>query len=117
IEEVRDGLSRAQKELSPTLFYDRRGSELFEEITQLPEYYLTRTERARLAPRTLVELGAGSAAKTRLLLDAMRAGGEAAAYVPVDVSAEFLRESAVKLGSELPGLRVVPVVADISAGL
>jgi L-histidine N-alpha-methyltransferase len=72
---------------------------------------------ARLAPRTLVEVGAGSAAKTRLLLDAMRAGGEAAAYVPVDVSADFLRESAVKLGSELPGLRVVPVVADISAGL
>lgn len=128
IDEVRDGLSRAQKELSPTLFYDRRGSELFEEITQVAEYYLTRTERAllatrmppvieQLAPRTLVELGAGSAAKTRLLLDAMRAGGEAAAYVPVDVSAEFLRESAVKLGSELPGLRVVPVVADISAGL
>lgn len=127
LDEVRDGLSRPQKELSPTLFYDRRGSELFEEITQLPEYYLTRTERAllasrmppviaRLRPRTLVELGAGSAAKTRLLLDAMRASGEPATYVPVDVSAEFLRETALALGTELPGLRVVPVVADISAG-
>jgi len=128
LDEVREGLSRPQKELSPTLFYDRRGSELFEEITRLPEYYLTRTERAmlasrmppvivRLGPRTLVELGAGSAAKTRLLLDAMRANGEAATYVPVDVSAEFLRETASALGAELPGLRVVPVVADISVGL
>ncbi len=128
LEEVRDGLSRPQKELSPTLFYDRRGSELFEAITRLPEYYLTRTERAmlatrmpsviaRLAPRTLVELGAGSAAKTRLVLDAMRATGEPATYVPVDVSAEFLRETAAALGTELPGVRVVPVVADISVGL
>jgi len=128
LDEVREGLSRPQKELSPTLFYDRRGSELFEKITRLPEYYLTRTERAmlasrmpsviaRLGPRTLVELGAGSAAKTRLLLDAMRANGEAATYVPVDVSAEFLRETASALGAELPGLRVVPVVADISVGL
>ena len=128
LDEVREGLSRAQKELSPTLFYDRRGSELFEAITRLPEYYLTRTERAmlasrmpsviaRLGPRTLVELGAGSAAKTRLLLEAMRASGEPATYVPVDVSAEFLRETASALGAELPGLRVVPVVADISIGL
>ncbi len=128
LDEVREGLSRPQKELSPTLFYDRRGSELFEEITRLPEYYLTRTERgmlasrmpsviARLGPRTLIELGAGSAAKTRLLLDAMRATGEPATYVPVDVSAEFLRETASALGTELPGLRVVPVVADISVGL
>jgi len=128
LDEVRDGLSRRHKELSPTLFYDRRGSELFEEITRLPEYYLTRTERAmlasrmpsviaRLGPRTLVELGAGSAAKTRLLLDAMRANGEPATYVPVDVSAEFLRDTAMALGTELPALRVVPVVADISVGL
>jgi len=127
-DEVREGLSRRQKELSPTLFYDRRGSELFEEITRLPEYYLTRTERAllatrmppviaRLAPRSLVELGAGSAAKTRLLLEAMRAGGETVTYVPLDVSAEFLRETASALGIELPGLRVAPVVADIRVGL
>ncbi|MGH7648092.1 MAG: L-histidine N(alpha)-methyltransferase [Gemmatimonadaceae bacterium] len=128
VDEVRTGLSRPQKELSPTLFYDRRGSELFEQITFLPEYYLTRTERAllatqlppviaRLAPRTLVELGAGSAAKTRLLLDAMRASGEPATYVPIDVSAEFLRDTASRLGDELPGLHVVPIVADISVGL
>lgn len=128
VDEVRAGLSKPQKELSPTLFYDRRGSELFEDITRLPEYYLTRTERAllasrmpaviaRLAPRTLVELGAGSAAKTRLLLDAMRVSGEPATYVPVDVSAEFLRETTTKLGIDLPGLRVMPVVADISVGL
>lgn len=128
VDEVRAGLSRPQKELSPTLFYDRRGSELFEKITHLPEYYLTRTERsllatqmppviARLAPRTLVELGAGSAAKTRLVLDAMRASGEPATYVPIDVSGEFLRETASRLGKELPGLRVVPIVADISVEL
>ncbi|HKV50634.1 MAG TPA: L-histidine N(alpha)-methyltransferase [Gemmatimonadaceae bacterium] len=128
VDEVRAGLSRPQKELSPTLFYDRRGSELFEKITHLPEYYLTRIERsllatriprviARLAPRTVVELGAGSAAKTRLLLDAVRASGEKATYVPIDVSADFLRETALRLGEELPGLAVVPIVADISVGL
>jgi len=128
VDEVRAGLSRPQKELSPTLFYDRRGSDLFEKITHLPEYYLTRTERsllatrmppviARLAPRTVVELGAGSAAKTRLLLDAVRASGEPATYVPIDVSAEFLRETASRLGEELRGLTVVPIVADISVGL
>ena len=81
--ELREGLSRAQKELPPKYFYDERGSGLFEEITQLPEYYLTRTERAlllrwmpewigRLRPRSLVELGAGSAEKTRIVLDAIR---------------------------------------------
>lgn len=127
-DDVRAGLSRQQKELSPTLFYDRRGSELFEAITRLPEYYLTRTERlllatqmppviARLAPRTLVELGAGSAAKTRLLLSAMQAPGGHITYVPIDVSADFLSETASRLGAELPGLRVVPVVADIAVGL
>ncbi len=72
---------------------------------------------ARLAPRTVVELGAGSAAKTRLLLDAVRASGERATYVPIDVSAEFLRETASRLVEELPGLTVVPIVADISEGL
>ena len=81
--EVREGLSRTPREISPKYFYDERGSRLFEEITTLPEYYLTRAEREILtaradeivAPghRALVELGAGSAAKTRILLDAMRA--------------------------------------------
>src|SRR5687767_15612582 len=99
--EVRDGLSRAQKEIPSKYFYDHRGSELFEEITRLPEYYLTRAERAllerwmpRLIPslgtRALVELGAGSAGKTRVILDAMSAAGTAELYVPIDVSAAFL---------------------------
>lgn len=127
LREVREGLSRAQKELSPKFFYDRRGSELFEEITRLPEYYLTRAERALLTSRaaeiarlsgarTLVELGAGSAEKTRLLLDAMIAGGKAAMYAPVDVSASFLADSAARLEREYPALTIEPVVADLTAG-
>jgi len=130
--EVRAGLVREQKELPPKYFYDHRGSRLFEEITRLPEYYLTRAERAllaawaprlatRLRPRTLVELGAGSAEKTRLLLDAMldaaRADGSCGAYVPIDVSAEFLAETAARLRAEYPGLRVTPAVADIGERL
>lgn len=124
--EVAAGLSRPQKELSPKFFYDQRGSELFEEITELPEYYLTRTERGlleqwapgcigALRPRTLVELGAGSAAKTRVLLDAMKAAGTAELYIPVDISADFLARSAEELRREYPALEVVPCVADISA--
>jgi L-histidine Nalpha-methyltransferase len=124
--EVRDGLSRAQKELPPKYFYDERGSELFEEITRLPEYYLTRTERAllerwmpawigRLRPRALVELGAGSAEKTRIILDALRVEVGFGAYVPVDVSADFLEDTAVRLSADYPTLEVVPVVADMTA--
>src|SRR5687768_18427738 len=96
LNDVMDGLSREQKELSPKFFYDQRGSELFEEITRLPEYYLTRTERrlleclmpvwvGGLRPAALLELGAGSAVKTRIVLDAMAAAGRAEAYYPVDV--------------------------------
>ena len=121
-------MMRRQKELPPKYFYDERGSELFERITKLPEYYLTRAERALLEdharaivdvfrPRTLVELGAGSAAKTRILLDAMRAVGCLEEYVPIDVSAEFLQDTARQLRREYPGLRVVPAVADISDSL
>jgi L-histidine N-alpha-methyltransferase len=124
--EVRDGLSRAQKELPPKYFYDERGSELFEEITRLPEYYLTRTERAllerwmpawigRLRPRALVELGAGSAEKTRIILDALRVEVGFGAYVPVDVSADFLEDTAIRLSSDYPTIEVVPVVADMTA--
>jgi L-histidine Nalpha-methyltransferase len=124
--EVRDGLSRPQKELSPKFFYDRRGSELFERITELPEYYLTRAERALLAgwmprwmdelrPRALVELGAGSADKTRAVLDAMLPHHASPVYVPVDVSAEFLQATADGLRREYPALEVRPAVADISA--
>ena len=124
--ELRDGLSRPQKELPPKYFYDERGSELFEEITRLPEYYLTRTERALLLrwmpewigifrPRTLVELGAGSAEKTRIILDALRVEVGFGAYVPVDVSAEFLEATAIRLAAEYPTIEVVPVVADMTA--
>jgi L-histidine N-alpha-methyltransferase len=124
--ELRDGLSRPQKELPPKYFYDERGSELFEEITRLPEYYLTRTERAllerwmpawigSLRPRALVELGAGSAEKTRIVLDAIVSAVGAAAYVPVDVSADFLEATALRLTADYPSLQVVPVVADMTA--
>jgi L-histidine N-alpha-methyltransferase len=126
LREVRDGLSRPQKELSPKFFYDHRGSELFEEITRLPEYYLTRAERALLrsrstdiagvtGARSLVELGAGSAEKTRILLDALVARGTAEMYVPVDVSASFLADSARRLAREYPSLTIEPVVADLTA--
>ena len=118
--EIYESLNREPKELSPKFFYDQRGSLLFEEITRLPEYYLTRAERGLLhavAPTlvasTLVELGAGSAEKTRILLDAM---SELKAYVPVDVSADFLEETTARLRAEYPRLRVVPIVADITDG-
>jgi L-histidine N-alpha-methyltransferase len=125
LRDVAQGLSRPQKELPPKYFYDRRGSELFDEITRLPEYYLTRTERAlldcwsgplmaALRPAALVELGAGSADKTRFLLDAMVYAGRAEVYVPIDVSAEFLDESAARLRAEYPTLGIEPVVGDIT---
>ncbi len=123
--EVAAGLLAPQKELPPKYFYDHRGSVLFEEITRLPEYYLTRAERTllerwmpRLIPalgtRALVELGAGSAEKTHIILDAMRAAGTAELYVPIDVSAAFLRETADRLRRKYPGLTVTPAVADIA---
>jgi L-histidine N-alpha-methyltransferase len=123
--EVAEGLSRPQKELSPKYFYDQRGSELFEEITRLEEYYPTRTERAmlqawmpslirRLGTRTLVELGAGSAEKSRIILDAMRDAGTAGLYVPIDVSATFLAQTAARLRREYPSLAVEPAIADIA---
>lgn len=128
IADVREGLSRAQKELPPKYFYDRQGSILFEKITRLPEYYLTRAERSLLEAwmpellqdlraRTLVELGAGNADKTRILLDAMRATGTAEIYVPIDVSVAFLTETAARLRRQYPGLHVVPAVSDISETL
>ena len=96
-EDVREGLSCPFKELPPKYFYDERGSELFEAITELPEYYPTRAEReilsasaaeiaAQTGARTLIELGSGSSDKTRLLLDALRDAGTLRCYVPVDVS-------------------------------
>jgi L-histidine Nalpha-methyltransferase len=126
--DVREGLSRPQRELSPKYFYDERGSQLFEEITRLPEYYLTRAEREILVSRveqivnitnarTLVELGAGSAAKTRILLGAMRSQALGVTYIPVDVSEEFLHETGRALRREMPSLAVEPVVSDISVSL
>jgi L-histidine Nalpha-methyltransferase len=126
--EVAEGLSLPQKELSPKYFYDQRGSELFEAITRLEEYYPTRTERAlleawmpalirRLGSRALVELGAGSAEKSRIILDAMRDAGTAELYVPIDVSATFLGQTAARLRREYPRLVVEPAVADISEEL
>ena len=123
--EIAAGLSAPQKELPPKYFYDHRGSELFEEITRLPEYYPTRTERglldtwmARLIPRlgirSLIELGAGSAEKSRVILSAIRNAGAAGLYVPIDVSASFLSETAMRLRRDYPGLKVDPVVADIA---
>ncbi|HVQ47231.1 MAG TPA: L-histidine N(alpha)-methyltransferase [Gemmatimonadales bacterium] len=126
--EVAEGLSAPQKELPPKYFYDHRGSELFEEITRLPEYYPTRTERALLEDwmpqlvsalgiRSLVELGAGSAEKSRIILRAMRATGIGGEYVPIDVSASFLNDTATGLRRDYPGLAVTPVVADIAEEL
>jgi L-histidine Nalpha-methyltransferase len=126
--EVAAGLARTQKEISPKFFYDQRGSELFEEITRLPEYYPTRAERALLEshipgwirerrPATLVELGAGAAAKTRILLDAMEHFAPEAMYVPIDISADFLEDAAATLRDEYPGMRIEPVAADLSRHL
>ncbi len=125
LRDVREGFAKEQKELSPKYFYDERGSELFEEITRQPEYYPTEAERELLhecAPAlvrdlrlcTLVELGAGSANKTRVILDAMRDSGFGKAYIPVDVSADFLDGVAEQLRIEYPTFQIVPAVADIT---
>lgn len=125
LDEVRSGLARAQKELPPKYFYDLAGSLLFEEITRLPEYYLTRVERELLVQhtpalmsstgvRTLVELGAGSASKTRILLDGMVHSSAGGSYVPIDVSETFLSETASALRAAYPRLRIAPVIADMS---
>ncbi|HEY2717523.1 MAG TPA: L-histidine N(alpha)-methyltransferase [Solirubrobacterales bacterium] len=127
--EVREGLSAWPKELAPKWFYDERGSQLFERITELEEYYPTRAERgiltARAAdivaaagePRTLIELGSGSAAKTRVLLDAMRDAGSLEVYAPVDISEEITQETAAALVEEYPGLDVHGLVCDYEAHL
>jgi L-histidine N-alpha-methyltransferase len=125
VRDVRQGLTRSPKQLSPKYFYDERGSELFEEITQLPEYYLTRAERllleqriseivAAVRPCSLVELGAGSATKTRIILDEMRTNGCAECYVPVDVSKDFLEATAIQLRTDYANVQIVPVVSDIT---
>ncbi|QLY32581.1 L-histidine N(alpha)-methyltransferase [Nocardia huaxiensis] len=126
--DVQAGLTASPKSLPPKWFYDARGSELFEKITELPEYYPTRTERALLErvvgeiaqvaqAEVLVELGAGSAAKTRLLLDALTSGGPLKKYVPQDVSVSALRGAADEVAHEFPGLAVHGVVSDFTATL
>jgi L-histidine Nalpha-methyltransferase len=127
--DVRAGLSAEPKELAPKYFYDERGSQLFEQITELPEYYPTRAERSILAeraaeivasagePRTLVELGSGSAAKTRHLLSAMRDAECLHTYVPVDISEEITHETAGCLVEEYPGLAVRGLVCDFEHDL
>ncbi|MGC4950217.1 L-histidine N(alpha)-methyltransferase [Streptomyces sp. DT224] len=123
--DVLHGLSRRPKTLPPKWFYDARGSELFEEITRLPEYYPTRAEReilvdrageiaAASGARTLVELGSGSSEKTRYLLDALT---DLHSYVPVDVSESALRGAADALLKERPRLSVHALIADFTAGL
>ena len=125
VRDVHQGLTHKPKQLSPKYFYDERGSELFEEITQLPEYYLTRAERSLLESRipeiisqaqpcSLVELGAGSASKTRIILDQMRSNGCAECYVPVDVSKDFLEATAIQLRADYADIRIMPVVSDIT---
>jgi dimethylhistidine N-methyltransferase len=115
------GLGRAPKELPCKLFYDARGSALFEQICEVPEYYLTRTEiailetyagdiAAQIGPHCrLIELGSGASRKVRILLDAL---DRPAAYVPVDISRERLREAADGLAVDFPDLSVVAVCAD-----
>jgi dimethylhistidine N-methyltransferase len=117
------GLTRHPKQLSPKYFYDVNGSELFEQITQLPEYYPTRTELGILRDRAaviaaiiphnaaLVEFGAGATTKVRLLLSAC----EFAAYVPVDISGDFLNAQAHELREDFPHLQIYPVTADFTA--
>jgi L-histidine N-alpha-methyltransferase len=127
-DDVLDGLTRPLKEIPPKHFYDARGAELFDRICELPEYYPTRAERAILDARAeeivaatgaveLVELGAGSAAKTRVLLDAMHAAGSLERYVPFDVAEQMLRETAADLVGEYSGLRVHGVVGDFERHL
>src|SRR5687767_8044359 len=127
-EDVREGLSSPFKELPPKYFYDELGSELFERIMELPEYYPTRAERSILETRSaeiveaadagiLIELGSGSAAKTRCLLDAMNEAGLLDTYVPVDISEEITRRTAADLISEYPGLRVHGIVCDYETHL
>jgi L-histidine Nalpha-methyltransferase len=121
--DVIDGLTARPKRLSPKYFYDEAGSRLFEEITALPEYYPTRCELAilrahaaemacLLPPQTaLIEFGSGSSRKVRLMLDAAPA---ITAYVPVDISSEWLSDEAARLRRDYPRLAVLPVAADFT---
>jgi len=125
-EEVYEGLSSRPKQLPPKLFYDAEGSRLFDEITETPEYYPTRTERGILERHaqavvaqagtnlTLVEMGAGSASKTRVLIAALLSQQLRLDFYPVDVSSSALREAVSSLNGDFRGLHVSPIVADYS---
>jgi L-histidine Nalpha-methyltransferase len=127
-EDVLDGLTQSCKELPPKHLYDARGAELFERICELPEYYPTRTERAileryadEIVARTgageLVELGSGSASKTRILLDAMARAGTLERYVAIDVTETAVRETATRLIEEYPGIAVHGLIGDFERHL
>src|ERR1700761_6849132 len=130
-EAVRDGFASYPKRLPPWLFYDEAGSQLFDQITELPEYYLTRTERAIFAADAgamvaraaagerlrIAELGAGSADKTRLLLAAAVRRQGPVLYEPVDVSASALMAAQQRLEQEMPDVIVAPQVMDYTDGL
>ena len=129
--EVYRGLTERPKTLSPWLFYDARGSELFEQITELPEYYPTRTERSILSAHadqivctaagceqlTMIELGAGTATKTGLLLKAAVRRQSEVTYHAIDISRTALDEAKQRIEAELDGVAVVPRVADYTEGL
>ncbi|OLR94548.1 L-histidine N(alpha)-methyltransferase [Actinokineospora bangkokensis] len=126
--DARAGLTASPKTLPPKWFYDARGSELFEDITRLPEYYPTRAERAILAEHaadiatatganTLVELGSGSSEKTLLLLDALRTAGTLTQITTLDVSGTALREAAGVLAGKYPSAQVHGVVGDFTEHL
>ncbi len=124
-QELIAGLSGDKKYINPKFFYDQRGSELFEQITQLPEYYPARTEKGILENNSreiadtigrgnvLLEPGAGSCEKVRLLLDELKPS----AYLPMDISADFLQQSADKLRDNYPWLSIFPIEADFSDAL
>lgn len=127
-EDARRGLTAQPKDIPPKWFYDDRGSQLFDAITRLPEYYPTRAERAILSARaeeiaaasqadTLVEIGSGTSEKTRLLLDALYARGGLRRFVPFDVSKQTLHDAAAAIEQEYPGVDVQPVVGDFEADL
>jgi L-histidine Nalpha-methyltransferase len=127
-EDARAGLTATPKTLPPKWFYDARGSELFERITELPEYYPTRAERAALTAhaaeiaevagaKTLVELGSGSSDKTRLLLDELHRYGTLARFVPLDVSEPALRAAATAIDADYPDLDVHAIAGDFTRHL
>ena len=126
--DVRDGLAQTPKSLPPKWFYDSVGSDLFDQITRLPEYYPTRAEAQILRARsaeiaaasgadTLVELGSGTSEKTRMLLDALRDNGALRRFIPFDVDAGVLNAAGSAIGREYPGIEIEAVCGDFEEHL